>query len=98
MVPETSVRTTRRQFLASTALATGAATFSFAAPAVAQRPKLDYGNASWISTLFSIRTTTTPGLLGEPALEGVHSDGVDHTMTTFLGSANMNSPSIFPEN
>jgi multiple sugar transport system substrate-binding protein len=42
MVPETSARTTRRQFLASTALATGAATFSFAAPAVAQRPKLVY--------------------------------------------------------
>jgi hypothetical protein len=60
---------------------------------VAQRPKLDYGNAKWISTLFSIRTTTTPGLLGEPALEGVHSDGVDHTMTTFLGSANMTAGS-----
>ena len=56
---------------------------------IAHRPRLDYGRAEWICTLFSIRTVTSPELLGEPALEGVHSDGVDHTMTTFLSSQNM---------
>ncbi len=56
---------------------------------IARRPRLDYGRADWICTLFSIRTVTSPELLGEPALEGVHSDGVDHTMTTFLSSRNM---------
>lgn len=53
------------------------------------RPKLDYETNKWVCTLFSVRTTTTPDILGEPALEGVHSDGVDHTMTTYLGSTNM---------
>ncbi|GCE00807.1 2OG-Fe dioxygenase family protein [Embleya hyalina] len=57
--------------------------------AVAPRPYLDYSAAQWVCTLFSIRTVTVPELLGEPALEGVHSDGVDHTMTTLLGSRNM---------
>ena len=33
--------------------------------------------------------TTPHGILGEPALEGVHTDGVDHTMTTYLGSKNV---------
>ncbi|CAN8104556.1 unnamed protein product [Discula destructiva] len=42
-----------------------------------------------ICTLFHLRTVTQVGLIGEPALEGVHSDGVDFTMTTFLGSENM---------
>src|SRR3989454_4179547 len=43
MVPESSARTSRRQFLRSTALGAGAAAvFPFAAPAVAQRPKLVY--------------------------------------------------------
>ncbi|HEV2639898.1 MAG TPA: 2OG-Fe dioxygenase family protein [Actinocrinis sp.] len=60
---------------------------------IARRPRLDYGRAEWICTLFSIRTLTTPGLLGEPALEGVHSDGVDHTMTTFLSCGNMSADS-----
>ncbi|RAL30985.1 hypothetical protein CVN56_30335 [Rhodococcus sp. AQ5-07] len=57
--------------------------------AVRQRPSLDYQTANWICTLFNLRVITRPGLIGEPALEGVHSDGVDHTMTTFLGSRNM---------
>ncbi|MFC3965308.1 2OG-Fe dioxygenase family protein [Nocardia jiangsuensis] len=56
---------------------------------IARRPKLDYDSANWICTLFHLRTVTTPELLGEPALEGVHSDGVDHTMTTMLGAENM---------
>lgn len=60
---------------------------------IAHRPRLDYARAEWICTLFSIRTVTSPGLLGEPALEGVHSDGVDHTMTTFLASRNMTADS-----
>lgn len=55
----------------------------------ARRPKLDYTSNKWICTLFNLRTITTPAMLGEPALEGVHSDGVDHTMTTYLGSNNM---------
>lgn len=60
---------------------------------IARRPRLDYNRAEWICTLFSIRTVTSPELLGEPALEGVHSDGVDHTMTTFLSSRNMTADS-----
>ncbi|MFI6683213.1 2OG-Fe dioxygenase family protein [Streptomyces sp. NPDC050485] len=58
-----------------------------------RRPKLDYDSAEWICTLFNLRTISTPDLQGEPALEGVHSDGVDHTMTTFLGSRNMTADS-----
>ncbi|MEU2358684.1 2OG-Fe dioxygenase family protein [Streptomyces misionensis] len=57
--------------------------------AVTPRPHLDYSAENWVCTLFNIRTITVPELLGEPALEGVHSDGVDHTMTTLLGSQNM---------
>lgn len=57
--------------------------------ATAQRPRLDYYSDKWVCTLFNLRTVTTPSILGEPALEGVHTDGVDHTMTTYLGSENM---------
>lgn len=46
-----------------------------------------------VCTVFNLRTLTTPNLLGEPALEGVHSDGVEHTMTTLLGTKNMSSDS-----
>ena len=53
------------------------------------RPNLDYERNQWVCTLFHLRTVTRPDLLGEPALEGVHTDGVDHTMTTFLGKENM---------
>ncbi|KND92252.1 hypothetical protein TOPH_03030 [Tolypocladium ophioglossoides CBS 100239] len=62
-----------------------------------QRPKLEYDSNKWVTTLFNLRTVTTPDILGEPALEGVHSDGVDHTMTTYLGSNNMapNSAATF---
>ncbi|KFA77668.1 hypothetical protein S40288_10738 [Stachybotrys chartarum IBT 40288] len=57
--------------------------------AVAPRPKLEYGINKWVCTLFNLRTVTNQDILGEPALEGVHSDGVDHTMTTYLGCSNM---------
>lgn len=55
----------------------------------ARREGLDYDSTTWVTTLFHLRTLTTPELLGEPALEGVHTDGVDHTMTTLLGHKNM---------
>jgi multiple sugar transport system substrate-binding protein len=42
MAASPTARTTRRQFLASTAVATGVAAVSFPAPAIAQRPKLVY--------------------------------------------------------
>lgn len=65
--------------------------------ATTQRPKLDYGCENSICTLFNLRTVTNKDMLGEPALEGVHSDGVDITMTTYLGSENMtrNSATTF---
>lgn len=45
--------------------------------------------------MFNARTHTSEqaGIFGEPALEGVHSDGSDHSMTVFLGSSNMSSDS-----
>ncbi|KAE8353032.1 2OG-Fe dioxygenase-domain-containing protein [Aspergillus coremiiformis] len=58
-----------------------------------QRPKLNYETENFICTLFNLRTVTNKDLIGEPALEGVHSDGVDFTMTTYLGSENMTSDS-----
>jgi hypothetical protein len=60
---------------------------------IVRRPGLDYNSDKWICTAFHTRTTTTPELTGEPALEGVHSDGVDHTMTVLLGCENMNEDS-----
>ncbi|TXH22331.1 MAG: hypothetical protein E6R06_17430 [Mycobacterium sp.] len=60
---------------------------------VTPRPKLDYASRSWVCTVFHLLTISTPDLIGEPALEGVHADGVDHTMTTMLGSQNMSEDS-----
>jgi len=60
---------------------------------VAPRPNLKKNASQLVVTVFNLRTITTPERLGEPALEGVHSDGVDHTMTTFLGSDNMTDES-----
>lgn len=57
------------------------------------RPMLDYRHTGYVCTLFNLRTVTTGDIVGEPALEGVHSDGVDFTMTTFLGSENMTDDS-----
>jgi len=58
---------------------------------VTPRIALDYSSPAWICTMFNARTHTSKqnGIFGEPALEGVHSDGSDHTMTVFLGSTNM---------
>lgn len=53
------------------------------------RSGLNYASPNWITTAFHLRTKTTPEIMGEPALEGVHQDGVDHTMTIFLGAENM---------
>lgn len=60
---------------------------------IAHRPKMDYVSNKNIMTLFTVRTTTNEAILGEPALEGIHSDGVDHTMTTLLASNNMRDDS-----
>ncbi|KAI9148328.1 hypothetical protein HJFPF1_12156 [Paramyrothecium foliicola] len=60
---------------------------------VARRPKLNYDHNNNILTLFHVRTVTNQDILGQPALEGVHSDGVDHTMTTLLGHKNMRNDS-----
>lgn len=57
------------------------------------RPMLDYDLNLYVCTLFNLRTVTTGDIVGEPALEGIHSDGVDFTMTTLLGSANMTDDS-----
>lgn len=57
------------------------------------RPNLNYKTSDWVTTVFNLRTLTSKDLLGEPALEGVHSDGVDHTMTTILGYENMTDDS-----
>lgn len=57
------------------------------------RPKLDYGTNESVCTFFNLRTFTQRGVLGEPALEGVHSDGVDLTMSTLLGHQNMSDNS-----
>ena len=58
------------------------------------RPNLNYKTSDWVTTVFNLRTLTSKDLLGEPALEGVHSDGVDHTMTTILGYENMTDDSV----
>ncbi|RYP09072.1 hypothetical protein DL764_001493 [Monosporascus ibericus] len=60
---------------------------------IAKRPAQDYTSDKWICTLFNVRTFTSDDVLGEPALEGVHSDGVDHTMVTLLGHDNMTDES-----
>jgi hypothetical protein len=65
----------------------------FRGVAVTPRRRLDYKASEYVCTLFHIRTITDSRLVGEPALEGVHTDGVDHTMTTLLGSENMSMES-----
>lgn len=56
---------------------------------VTPRPLIDYSQNRLISRAFHIRTTTSPELLGHPASEGIHSDGADHVMSTFLSSFNL---------
>ncbi|RLL98059.1 hypothetical protein CFD26_102390 [Aspergillus turcosus] len=53
------------------------------------RAHLDYSSPYSLCNVFNIRTFTETDILGEPTLEGVHTDGADHTMTTFLGSTNL---------
>ncbi|KAG9256672.1 2OG-Fe dioxygenase-domain-containing protein [Emericellopsis atlantica] len=62
---------------------------------VPPRDRLDYSSSRWVTIMFNARTHTArnQGIFGEPALEGVHSDGSDHTMTVFLGSHNMRADS-----
>ncbi|XPS69773.1 hypothetical protein M3J07_002020 [Ascochyta lentis] len=60
---------------------------------VIKRGNLNYNLNKWVCIAFSVRTHTTPDILGEPALEGVHSDGADHTLVTLLGAKNMASNS-----
>ncbi|KAF9077445.1 2OG-Fe dioxygenase-domain-containing protein [Rhodocollybia butyracea] len=57
---------------------------------IKHHPGLDYTSTRSVCTLFHVRTVTDvrQGMLGQPALEGVHSDGVDFTMTTLLGHQN----------
>lgn len=55
---------------------------------IQKRQNLKRGTSTWVSTIFQLRTITTPTLIGEPAKEGVHSDGVEHTMTTLIHSEN----------
>jgi hypothetical protein len=61
---------------------------------VRRRSNLVDPDTKWISTVFQLRTITTLELIGEPAKEGVHSDGVEHTMTTLLSSQNMTADSV----
>jgi hypothetical protein len=44
---------------------------------ITPRDRLDYSAPAWICTMFNARTHTAKnsGVFGEPALEGVHSDG-----------------------
>lgn len=51
----------------------------------------------WVSTVFQLRTITSMELVGEPAKEGVHADGVEHTMTTFIKSKNMSTDSAISQ-
>ncbi|WP_084728180.1 2OG-Fe dioxygenase family protein [Yersinia nurmii] len=56
---------------------------------VIPRTKLNQASNQHLCTVFNLRTTTSPTIIGEPTSEGVHSDGCDHTMTIFLGSNNI---------
>ncbi|KAJ5210670.1 Protein of unknown function DUF2257 [Penicillium cf. griseofulvum] len=58
-----------------------------------QRQGLDYASNSWICNVFNVRTFTDKDIQGHPALEGVHQDGGDHTMTVFLHSENLRQDS-----
>jgi cystathionine beta-lyase/cystathionine gamma-synthase len=57
------------------------------------RAHLDYTSPYSLCNVFNIRTFTEKDILGEPTLEGVHTDGSDHTMTTFLGATNLRQDS-----
>merc|ERR1712048_771728 len=57
------------------------------------RPTTKVDSPEWITTQFFVRVNSSAALRGEPALEGVHKDGVEYVMTTFLGSKNMRGDS-----
>ncbi len=64
---------------------------------ILNRPNLIDSDDTWVSTIFQLRTITTAQMIGEPAKEGVHSDGVEHTMTTLLYTQNMNDISAITQ-
>ncbi|KAE8380149.1 2OG-Fe dioxygenase-domain-containing protein [Aspergillus bertholletiae] len=58
---------------------------------ITPRDRLDYSSRSWVCMKFNGRvlTDSAGGIFGEPGLEGVHSDGSDHTMSVLWGCDNM---------
>ncbi|KAJ5752877.1 hypothetical protein N7520_009794 [Penicillium odoratum] len=60
---------------------------------VLARPGLDYEKDTVLTEIFNVHTFTDEGIQGYPALEGVHQDGSDHTMTVILGASNITSDS-----
>jgi hypothetical protein len=56
---------------------------------VMPRPGLDYNKNTVLSEIFNVHTFTDKDIQGYPALEGVHQDGSDNTMTVMLGSSNI---------
>lgn len=60
---------------------------------VLARPGLDYHKDTVLTEIFNVHTFTDKDIQGYPALEGVHQDGSDHTMTVMLGSSNITSDS-----
>lgn len=64
---------------------------------VSPRKNLVQNSLKWLSTIFHLRTITTSALIGEPAKEGVHSDGVEHSMSTFVYSSNITENSAISE-
>lgn len=57
------------------------------------RSRCDPEHEEFLMTAFHLRTITTKDLMGEPAAEGTHMDGVEYTMTTMLNSTNMSTSS-----
>jgi hypothetical protein len=60
---------------------------------VLARPGLDYHRDTVLTEIFNVHTFTDKDIQGYPALEGVHQDGSDHTMTVMLGSSNITADS-----
>ncbi|KAJ5934193.1 hypothetical protein N7466_003740 [Penicillium verhagenii] len=56
---------------------------------VLARPGLDYDKDTVLTEVFNVHTFTDKEIQGYPALEGVHQDGSDNTMTVMLGSSNI---------
>ncbi|KAJ5766157.1 uncharacterized protein N7511_003773 [Penicillium nucicola] len=60
---------------------------------VLARPGIDYDKDMVLTEIFNVHTFTNEKIQGYPALEGVHQDGSDHTMTVKLGSSNITADS-----